>query len=111
MDANPETVKVSFLPLGRKRRLARDISLLEAAWQLGVGLSAVCGGRGIFGMLPAIPSLHFQQVGNVAWTGARMVLVSRAERERAAHIARHAEYVELTTHPHFQDRFTRGMSL
>jgi uncharacterized 2Fe-2S/4Fe-4S cluster protein (DUF4445 family) len=63
------------------------------------------------GMLPAIPAGQFAQVGNVAGTGARMALASRAERERAARIARQVEYVELTIHPGFQKRFTRELIL
>jgi uncharacterized 2Fe-2S/4Fe-4S cluster protein (DUF4445 family) len=63
------------------------------------------------GMLPAIPLERFDQVGNIAGTGARMALISRAERERAAHIARQVEYVELTIHPDFQARFTQALAL
>jgi uncharacterized 2Fe-2S/4Fe-4S cluster protein (DUF4445 family) len=62
-------------------------------------------------MLPAIPLERFEQVGNVAGTGARMALISQAERERAACIARQVEYVELTTHPHFQERFAQALRL
>ncbi len=61
------------------------------------------------GMLPAIPLDRFEQVGNVAGTGARMALVSCAERERAARIARRVEYIELTAHPDFQSRFAREL--
>jgi uncharacterized 2Fe-2S/4Fe-4S cluster protein (DUF4445 family) len=63
------------------------------------------------GMLPAIPPERFDQVGNVAGTGARMALVSLAERERAAHIATRVEYVELTVHPTFSDLFARMLNL
>jgi len=65
----------------------------------------------LIGMLPAIPLERFEQVGNAAGTGARMALVSRAERERAARIARRVEYVELTRHPAFRERFVRALSL
>ncbi|HEC35655.1 MAG TPA: DUF4445 domain-containing protein [Anaerolineae bacterium] len=65
----------------------------------------------LIGMLPAVPLERFEQVGNVAGTGARMALVSQAERERAACIARQVKYVELTTHPHFQERFTQALRL
>ena len=63
------------------------------------------------GMLPAVPLERFEQVGNVAGTGARMALISRAERERAARIARQVRYVELTTHPGFPEHFTRALRL
>ncbi|HIE38131.1 MAG TPA: DUF4445 domain-containing protein [Anaerolineales bacterium] len=68
-------------------------------------------GAVFIGMLPAIPLERFEQVGNVAGTGARMALVSQAERERAARIARRVEYVELTVHPNFQERFTQALRL
>jgi uncharacterized 2Fe-2S/4Fe-4S cluster protein (DUF4445 family) len=62
-------------------------------------------------MLPDVPLERFEQVGNVAGTGARMALVSCAERERAARIARQVDYIELTIHTSFQDRFTRELTL
>jgi uncharacterized 2Fe-2S/4Fe-4S cluster protein (DUF4445 family) len=40
---------VDFEPLGRRARVAPDTTLLEAARQAGVGLSAVCGGAGTCG--------------------------------------------------------------
>jgi len=63
------------------------------------------------GMLPAVALERFDQVGNVAGTGARMALVSCTERKRAARIARKVEYIELTAHPNFQERFTQELSL
>ena len=103
---------------------------IEAGWQVlleeaglqeeEVARVLVAGAFGTFidvasgimiGMLPAIPQGRFEQVGNVAGTGARMALVSRGERERAARIARQVTYVELTTHPHFRERFTRALAL
>ncbi|RME37100.1 MAG: DUF4445 domain-containing protein, partial [Thermoflexia bacterium] len=46
------------------------------------------------GLLPNVPLARFEQVGNIAGTGARMALLSRAERERAARLARRVRYVE-----------------
>ncbi len=63
------------------------------------------------GMLPDLPLERFEQVGNVAGTGARMALLSRAERERAARIARRVRYIELTVHPSFREYFTRSLQL
>jgi uncharacterized 2Fe-2S/4Fe-4S cluster protein (DUF4445 family) len=42
-------VTVDFEPLGRRARVAPGTTLLEAAQQAGVGLSAVCGGGGTCG--------------------------------------------------------------
>lgn len=63
------------------------------------------------GLLPRLPLERFEQVGNVAGTGARMALLSRAERARAAQIARRVRYVELTIHPSFRERFARALLL
>ena len=63
------------------------------------------------GMLPALPAERFEQVGNVAGTGARMALLSQAERQRAARLARQVEYIELATHPHFRQTFSRSLPL
>ncbi len=63
------------------------------------------------GLLPSLPLDRFEQVGNVAGTGARMALLSRAERERAACLARRIRYVELTVHPSFRERFAQALWL
>ncbi len=63
------------------------------------------------GLLPHLPLDRFEPVGNVAGTGARMALLSRAERERAARLARRVRYVELTAHPSFRDRFAHALQL
>jgi uncharacterized 2Fe-2S/4Fe-4S cluster protein (DUF4445 family) len=41
-----DKLTVDFEPLGRRARVARGTTLLEAARQAGVGLNAVCGGAG-----------------------------------------------------------------
>lgn len=69
------------------------------------------GHAGAIGLLPRLPLNRFEQVGNVAGTGARMALLSRAERERAAHLARQVRYVELTIHPSFRERFAQALRL
>lgn len=63
------------------------------------------------GMLPALPPERFEQVGNVAGTGARMSLLSRAERERAAGLACRVEYIELAAHSDFRRLFSRCLPL
>jgi uncharacterized 2Fe-2S/4Fe-4S cluster protein (DUF4445 family) len=49
MTAPELEVTVDFEPLGRRARVAPGTTLLEAAQQAGVGLSAVCGGGGTCG--------------------------------------------------------------
>jgi len=60
------------------------------------------------GMLPPIPAKKITQVGNAAAVGAKMVLISREEREIAEEIARKIKYLELTTHPAFSDFFIKN---
>jgi uncharacterized 2Fe-2S/4Fe-4S cluster protein (DUF4445 family) len=63
------------------------------------------------GMLPRLPLDRFQQVGNAAGMGARLALISAAQRARALEIVRQVEYVELTNSDKFADEFARAMYL
>jgi uncharacterized 2Fe-2S/4Fe-4S cluster protein (DUF4445 family) len=63
------------------------------------------------GMLPPLPLDRFQQVGNAAGMGARLALVSTAQRAKAVEIADRAEYVELTNSDDFATEFARAMYL
>ncbi len=57
------------------------------------------------GLLPDLPPARFEQVGNAAGAGVRMMLASKAARCRAQQIAAEARYIELSTLPAFQKRF------
>lgn len=61
------------------------------------------------GMLPDLPFERFQQVGNAAGAGARMILLSETERRRAEEIARKIKYVELAVMPEFSNNFLNQM--
>jgi uncharacterized 2Fe-2S/4Fe-4S cluster protein (DUF4445 family) len=61
------------------------------------------------GLLPAIPEERMHFVGNAASLGAKMVLLSRGERERASQLIRHAEHVDLSLDPEFQFEFGMAM--
>jgi uncharacterized 2Fe-2S/4Fe-4S cluster protein (DUF4445 family) len=61
------------------------------------------------GMFPPLHPDQFEQVGNAAGVGARLVLISQAQRALAAEIARRAEYVELTNDPRFTMAFAEAM--
>ncbi len=63
------------------------------------------------GMFPDLPRDRFRQVGNAAGAGARYLLISQAQRRRAAELAEHVAYVELTTHPDFNDLYVEAMYL
>ena len=62
-------------------------------------------------MFPCVDRRRFRQVGNAAGTGARLALLSMAQRDRAVKIAREAEYIELATHKDFSSIFTKSLLL
>ena len=57
------------------------------------------------GMVPALPTDRFVQVGNAAGMGAKMALLSMTKRKEAQKIARAAHYIELGTAPDFNKTF------
>jgi len=61
------------------------------------------------GMFPKVSLEKISQVGNAAGVGARMMLLSRVERERSEKIARDTDYLELTVFPSFSDHFVASM--
>ncbi|HEX3049998.1 MAG TPA: ATP-binding protein, partial [Aggregatilineaceae bacterium] len=63
------------------------------------------------GMFPPLPLDQFEQVGNAAGIGAKRLLLNIHERERANTIARQLDYIELTNHPQFTDRFSQAVQL
>jgi uncharacterized 2Fe-2S/4Fe-4S cluster protein (DUF4445 family) len=65
----------------------------------------------LIGMFPPLPVERFNQVGNAAGMGAKLALVSKVQRARAAEIARQVEYIELTNDKRFVDEFARAMYL
>lgn len=63
------------------------------------------------GMLPDLPQERFEQVGNAAGSGARLMLLSAAERKRGELLARKDCYIELTNHPEFKKVYIGSMNL
>lgn len=61
------------------------------------------------GLLPAVPRERIHFVGNAAASGAQMILVSRACRQKARKLARKIEYVEIAHQPDFQTVFADSM--
>ena len=57
------------------------------------------------GLLPPLQLHSFRQVGNAAGMGAKMALVSLAERKEAQDIASRTHYVELASAPNFRQTF------
>ena len=63
------------------------------------------------GMFPPLPLERFHQVGNAAGIGAKRLLISAPERARAGALVKRLEYIELTNHPDFTDRFSQAVML
>jgi uncharacterized 2Fe-2S/4Fe-4S cluster protein (DUF4445 family) len=63
------------------------------------------------GMFPSLPRQRFRQVGNAAGIGAKLSLLSTAQRTEAANLAAGVEYLELTNYPDFVNEFAKAMSL
>jgi uncharacterized 2Fe-2S/4Fe-4S cluster protein (DUF4445 family) len=63
------------------------------------------------GLLPQLPVQRFSQVGNAAGTGARMVLVSESQRQRAETLGQRIQYIELGGNPNFQRWFSNCLKL
>jgi uncharacterized 2Fe-2S/4Fe-4S cluster protein (DUF4445 family) len=63
------------------------------------------------GLFPPLPQERFRQVGNAAGMGAKLSLLSSAQRAEAAALASQVAYLELTNHPGFVSEFARAMSL
>jgi uncharacterized 2Fe-2S/4Fe-4S cluster protein (DUF4445 family) len=112
----------------------RELQLAKAAIRLGIralveaeGLIEsdleqviIAGAFGTFidvesaitiGMLPDLPLERFKQVGNAAGTGARLALISQAEREKANQIAKRDGYIELAKVPNFNRKFAEATYL
>jgi len=63
------------------------------------------------GMFPSLPLERFHQVGNAAGIGAKLALLSSAQRAQASALATQVEYLELTNYPGFTNEFAKAMGL
>jgi len=63
------------------------------------------------GLLPGLPLERIRQVGNAAGMGAKLVLVSRTQREAGLALASRISYLELAAHPLFSTTFGQAMLL
>ncbi len=61
-------------------------------------------------MFPGVAVENITSVGNAAGAGAISALVSRSQRKRAKTIARRMDYLELASHPKFNDTFAASMT-
>lgn len=100
-------------------RAGIDILLLEAGLTaLDIDSFIIAGAFGTYldvesaieiGMFPRLPLERFQQVGNAAGSGARRMLVSQQARQQATELIAAIRYVELTTHPQFEDVYIHAL--
>lgn len=61
------------------------------------------------GLIPDVPLGRVHSIGNAAGEGAKLALLSTEMFAEADEIAGLVEYIELTTHPGFQDRFSEEL--
>ncbi|WP_050742276.1 ASKHA domain-containing protein [Symbiobacterium thermophilum] len=62
------------------------------------------------GLLPPVDPGRIQPIGNAAIAGAKLALLSRSARDRAEALARGARFVELATHPDFEEVFMEALN-
>ena len=136
-DGKPEFVlaeRSELDPVTISQKDVRELQLAKAAIRLGiqalvenVGLEEsdiekviIAGAFGTFidvksaitiGMLPDLPLERFTQVGNAAGTGARLALISKADRAKANEIAHQDNYIELAKIPNFNRKYANATFL
>jgi uncharacterized 2Fe-2S/4Fe-4S cluster protein (DUF4445 family) len=75
---------VVFMPSGRRGRVARGTSVLDAARRLGVDLDSVCGGRGICGRCQVTVAEGEHAKHGIVCTGAALTPATATEQGYAA---------------------------
>lgn len=63
------------------------------------------------GLVPQLPVMRIVSAGNVAGEGAKLVLLSHAERHGASTLLDEVQYVELSDRPDFNDKFMTELAL
>ena len=61
------------------------------------------------GLLPPLPHERIRFIGNASSMGAKMALVSTAERARAERLRERSQHVDLSSDPGFQMAFGMAM--
>ena len=65
----------------------------------------------VLGMIPDVPLDKVSSAGNAAGTGAKLALISRAQREAATDFAQRVHYIELASVPNFHALFSQSLFL
>jgi uncharacterized 2Fe-2S/4Fe-4S cluster protein (DUF4445 family) len=63
------------------------------------------------GLLPALPTERFKQMGNAAGSGARRLLLSTSQRAEARALRSRVRFVELAQYLGFSRMFARNCRL
>lgn len=84
-----------------------DVEEIVLAGAFGTYLDLRSAAR--VGLLPPLPLGRYRQVGNAAGMGARHMLISAEQRRAGEKIARRVEYVELSAHPSFHEKFVNAL--
>ncbi|MFZ5828053.1 MAG: ASKHA domain-containing protein [Bacillota bacterium] len=62
------------------------------------------------GLLPAVAPAKVRPIGNAAAAGAKLALLSKEGRARAEALAREARWIDLATHPDFEEIFMEALN-
>ncbi|MBP6964312.1 MAG: DUF4445 domain-containing protein [Armatimonadetes bacterium] len=119
-------------PIVVTQRDVREVQLAKGAIATGIRTLMECGGVGpedlgsvvlagafgnymrkesavALGLIPDVPLGLVHSIGNAAGEGAKLALLSTEIFAEADEIAESVEYIELTIHPGFQDRFSEEL--
>lgn len=105
--AKAAIASATALLLSTAKLAIKDIEQVIVAGAFGSHLGL--GSAISIGLFPELPRDRFAEVGNAAGTGARMALISAAERREAESLAAKVTVVELATHPEFGAVFSRSL--
>ncbi len=93
--------------LDRAGLKADDLDALYLAGAFGQYILPACAQE--IGLLPTLPLSKVVFIGNAAYTGAEMALLSAPTRDRCVELAATTEYVEISTDPDFQMLYAENM--
>jgi len=119
-------------PITLTQRDVRELQLAKAAIRTGIEVLlrqaelqlddidelCIAGGFGNYinkenairlGLIPQLPLERIKFVGNAAFAGAKMALISRDIRERAENVARNTHHLQIADTPDFQTLYMESM--
>ncbi len=127
-----KTATASGEPLLLTQKDIRELQLANAAIRAGINIILrrqglqfsdisrilLAGGFGNFirrnqarriGLLPPIPCRLISFIGNSSSMGAKLALLSVAQKQRAAEVAAKVQHLDLSLMPEFQDEFSTAL--